>query len=65
MDDIDKTFDRLRRVPIDVLLTKCYPVIDPVSFVPRYTEWNETKLGEYGWAIDEANKALKEHFYGK
>jgi len=61
MDDIDRTFERLKRLDFKTLVTLMPfgPSINPVTFDAEYNKWAEPTCLANGWTLNEVNEELK------
>jgi hypothetical protein len=67
MDDLDRTFARLKKLDYNTLVSKIStgPVVNPVTFEMEYTRWAEPICIAHGWTLDELNKELKKQYEPK
>jgi hypothetical protein len=65
MDDIDKTFNRLKKLDYNNLVSKLGglgPVTNLYTFEPEYTRHSEPICIENGWTLEELNHHVKTEF---
>lgn len=66
MGDIDRTYERLRRVDYSTLLSlihnnKASPIINPHTFRLEYTRFAEPVCIANGWTLEELNNKLNNY----
>lgn len=61
MDDLDRTFERLKRPDYNTLVSriKAGPIVDPYTFDMRYSRWCEPQCIANGWTLKELNEELE------
>lgn len=64
MDDIDRTFARLKRSDYGTLVScmRSGPVVNPVTFAIEFGKWAEPTCQAHGWTLNELNKELKRKY---
>ncbi len=64
MEDIDKTFERLKRVDFETLKSKIKnnPITNPFTFKLEYTRHAESICIANGWTLEELNNELNKIF---
>jgi len=64
MDDIDRTFKKLRRIDYNTLVSMLPgPVCNPVTFELEYTRYSEPICIAHDWTLKELNTELKKRCY--
>jgi|APFre7841882654_1041346.scaffolds.fasta_scaffold103563_2 hypothetical protein len=65
MDDIDRTFARLKRTDYTTLVSeiKNGPMVNPYTFKIEYTKWCEPICIDNGWTLEELNNELNKKLH--
>ena len=65
MEDIDRVFARLKKLDYNTLISrmKVSPIMNPYTFEPEYTKWDEPTCIANGWTLDELNNELNRRFH--
>lgn len=67
MDDLDRTFARLKKLDYNTLVSRIStgPIVNAVTFEIEYTRWEEPTCIAHGWTLAELNKELKKQYEPK